>query len=186
MAHMGKYPVIRVSLKSMKQCSYELAFEALKKIIKIAYSRHWKQIEESGKLTDAARGRDYLHGDGHPQQRGAVSQRPGKSGDPGDQGGKKLSGIFYRKECLVKAGGLREPDLRVVTVLNKIRRNGWKYMGNPMMEAKYLNVDDTDRYRPIIRLFYLKYEKLKYWLYQKEVFEKLKEDPYFRKEFGEQ
>ena len=31
----------------------------------------------------------------------------------------------------------------------------------PMMEAKYLNVDNTDRYRPIIRLFYLNYEKLK-------------------------
>ena len=32
----------------------------------------------------------------------------------------------------------------------------------PVVEAKYLNVDNTDRYRPIIRLFYLKYEKLKY------------------------
>ena len=29
----------------------------------------------------------------------------------------------------------------------------------PMMEAKYLNVENTERYRPIIRLFYLKYEK---------------------------
>ena len=50
----------------------------------------------------------------------------------------------------------------------------------PMTEAKYLNVDNTDRYRPIIRLFYLKYEKLKYWLYQEEVYEELKEDAYFR------
>ena len=49
----------------------------------------------------------------------------------------------------------------------------------PVVEAKYLNVDNTDRYRPIIRLFYLKYEKLKYWLYQEEVFEELKEDTYF-------
>lgn len=48
----------------------------------------------------------------------------------------------------------------------------------PMTEAKYLNVDNTDRYRPIIRLFYLKYEKLKYWLYQEEVYEELKEDAY--------
>lgn len=47
------------------------------------------------------------------------------------------------------------------------------------MEAKYLNVENTDRYRPIIRLFYLKYEKLKYWMYQEEVFAELKEDPYF-------
>ena len=35
-------------------------------------------------------------------------------------------------------------------------------MKKPMMETKYLNVENTDRYRPIIRLFYLKYEKLKY------------------------
>ena len=49
----------------------------------------------------------------------------------------------------------------------------------PVVEAKYLNVDNTDRYRSIIRLFYLKYEKLKYWLYQEEVFEELKEDTYF-------
>ena len=47
------------------------------------------------------------------------------------------------------------------------------------MEAKYLNVENTDRYRPIIRLFYLKYEKLKYWMYQEEIFAELKEDPYF-------
>ncbi len=52
-------------------------------------------------------------------------------------------------------------------------------MRKPMLEAKYLNVENTDRYRPIIRLFYLKYEKLKYWMYQEEVFEELKEDPYF-------
>lgn len=49
----------------------------------------------------------------------------------------------------------------------------------PMMEAKYLNVDNTDRYRPIIRLFYLNYEKLKYWLYPEEVYEELHADPYF-------
>ena len=49
-------------------------------------------------------------------------------------------------------------------------------MRKPVLEAKYLNVENTDRYRPIIRLFYLKYEKLKYWLYQEEVFEELKED----------
>lgn len=50
----------------------------------------------------------------------------------------------------------------------------------PMLEAKYLNVENTDRYRPIIRLFYLKSEKLKYWIYQEEVYEELKEDSYFR------
>ena len=52
-------------------------------------------------------------------------------------------------------------------------------MRKPLLEAKYLNVENTDRYRPIIRLFYLQSEKLKYWLYQEEVYEELKEDPYF-------
>lgn len=41
-------------------------------------------------------------------------------------------------------------------------------------------------YRPIIRLFYLKYEKLKYWMYQEDVFEELKEDPYFQEYTMEQ
>ena len=59
-------------------------------------------------------------------------------------------------------------------------------MRKPMLEAKYLNVENTDRYRPIIRLFYLKYEKLKYWMYQEEVFEELKEDPYFQEYTMEQ
>ena len=59
-------------------------------------------------------------------------------------------------------------------------------MKKPVLEAKYLNVENTDRYRPIIRLFYLKYEKLKYWLYQEEVFEELKEDPYFEEYTMEQ
>ena len=49
----------------------------------------------------------------------------------------------------------------------------------PVMEAKYLNVENTDRYRSIIRLFYLNYEKVKYWMYQEEVFEELAADPYF-------
>lgn len=34
--------------------------------------------------------------------------------------------------------------------------------------------------------FYLKYEKLKYWLYQEEVYEELKEDAYFREYTPEQ
>lgn len=56
----------------------------------------------------------------------------------------------------------------------------------PMVEAKYLNVDNTDRYRPIIRLFYLNYEKLKYWMYQEEVYEELKQDLYFSEYTPEQ
>ena len=49
----------------------------------------------------------------------------------------------------------------------------------PVREAKYLDVENTDRYRSIARLFYLNYEKMKYWMYQEEVYEELTEDPYF-------
>lgn len=52
LSHMGKYPVISVSLKSMKQYSYELSFEMLKKAVEGEFSRHWPEIEKSGKLTD--------------------------------------------------------------------------------------------------------------------------------------
>lgn len=50
----------------------------------------------------------------------------------------------------------------------------------PVREAKYLDVENTDRYRSIVRLFYLNYEKLKYWMYQEEVYEELTEDAYFK------
>ena len=49
----------------------------------------------------------------------------------------------------------------------------------PIQEAKYLAVENTDRYRSITRLFYMNYEKLKYWMYQEEVYEELTEDNYF-------
>ncbi len=49
----------------------------------------------------------------------------------------------------------------------------------PVTETKYLTVENADRYRVIIRLFYQKYEKLKYWLYQEEVYEELRQDTYF-------
>ncbi len=49
----------------------------------------------------------------------------------------------------------------------------------PIHEAKYLDVENTDRYRSIARLFYINYEKLKYWMYQEEVYEELIEDAYF-------
>lgn len=49
----------------------------------------------------------------------------------------------------------------------------------PVHEAKYLDVENTDRYRSIARLFYLNYEKLKYWMYQEEVYEELIQDSYF-------
>ena len=39
----------------------------------------------------------------------------------------------------------------------------------PLTEAKYLNADNVSRYRCIMRIFFEHYEKLKYWLYQEEV-----------------
>lgn len=49
-----------------------------------------------------------------------------------------------------------------------------------LTETKYLNVDNTDRYRPIVRFFYLEYEKLRYWMYPEEVFEELHKEEYFK------
>jgi len=50
----------------------------------------------------------------------------------------------------------------------------------PIIETKYLHVENTDRYRIIIRYFYLQYEKLKYWIYQEEVYEALVSQDYFK------
>lgn len=50
----------------------------------------------------------------------------------------------------------------------------------PLTEAKYLNADNADRYRSIMRIFYENYEKLKYWLYQEEVYAQMIQDPYFQ------
>ena len=49
----------------------------------------------------------------------------------------------------------------------------------PLTEVKYLNADNVDRYRCIMRIFFDNYEKLKYWMYQEEVYDELKQDPYF-------
>lgn len=43
----------------------------------------------------------------------------------------------------------------------------------PLTEAKYLNADNVSRYRCIMRIFFEHYEKLKYWLYQEEVYEEM-------------
>ena len=49
----------------------------------------------------------------------------------------------------------------------------------PLTEVKYLNADNVSRYRCIMRIFFEKYEKLKYWLYQEEVLEEMKQDSFF-------
>ena len=48
-----------------------------------------------------------------------------------------------------------------------------------LTEAKYLNADNVGRYRCIMRIFFENYEKLKYWLYQEEIYDQMKEDPFF-------
>ena len=50
----------------------------------------------------------------------------------------------------------------------------------PLTEAKYLNADNADRYRSIMRIFFENYEKLRYWMYQEEVYEEMVRDPYFQ------
>lgn len=47
LSHMGRYPVIGISLKSLKQPTFELAFEQLKRVLKKEYDRHWKWICDS-------------------------------------------------------------------------------------------------------------------------------------------
>ena len=53
LAHMGKYPVISITLKSMKQYSYESAFEMLKEVVGEEYKRHWDEVVTGGRLGDA-------------------------------------------------------------------------------------------------------------------------------------
>lgn len=50
LSHMGQYPVISISLKSMKQYSYELSYDMLRKIVREEYKRHWELVRDSGKL----------------------------------------------------------------------------------------------------------------------------------------
>ena len=48
-----------------------------------------------------------------------------------------------------------------------------------LTEAKYLNADNVSRYRCIMRIFFENYEKLRYWLYQEEVYAQMVQDPFF-------
>lgn len=48
-----------------------------------------------------------------------------------------------------------------------------------LTETKYLSADNVDRYRCIMRIFFESYEKLKYWLYQEEVYAQMKAHTYF-------
>lgn len=50
----------------------------------------------------------------------------------------------------------------------------------PVLETKYLAVDNTDRYRTIMRCFFEQYEKLQYWLSQSDIYEALMSLDYFQ------
>lgn len=47
-------------------------------------------------------------------------------------------------------------------------------------ETKYLATDNTWRYRPIIRIFYKNYERMKYWLYKEDIYMELKKYQEFK------
>ncbi|MCL4515646.1 MAG: TIGR02677 family protein [Firmicutes bacterium] len=49
----------------------------------------------------------------------------------------------------------------------------------PIQEVKYLAAENSWRYRPIMRLFYQEYERLRYWLYKEDVFAELRPHPEF-------
>lgn len=52
MKYQGQYPVISISLKSMKQSSYEESFRMFKVLISREYEKH-EIVLKSGKLSDA-------------------------------------------------------------------------------------------------------------------------------------
>ena len=49
----------------------------------------------------------------------------------------------------------------------------------PIIETKYLTAENCRRYRPILRYFFLEYEKIRYWMYKEDVYEALKGNAYF-------
>ena len=85
--HMGQYPVISLSLKSMKQYSYELVFEMLKKAVKEEFTRHWEDVNAGGSLRDDDRDR-YLR----------ICALTGSEGD-------YLYSLKFLSECLHNSSG---------------------------------------------------------------------------------
>ncbi len=48
-----------------------------------------------------------------------------------------------------------------------------------LTEVKYLNADNVSRYRCIMRIFFENYEKLRYWMYQEDVYAQLTRHDFF-------
>ncbi len=57
MEHQGQYPVISISLKSMKQADYELSYNTFKSLIQKEYSRHKDAVYSTPDLSDAEKKR---------------------------------------------------------------------------------------------------------------------------------
>ncbi len=43
----------------------------------------------------------------------------------------------------------------------------------PIIETKYLTMENVHRYRTMVRYFYLEYEKMRYWIYPEEVYQEM-------------
>lgn len=43
----------------------------------------------------------------------------------------------------------------------------------PIIETKYLTMENVHRYRTMVRYFYLEYEKMRYWIYPEEIYEEM-------------
>lgn len=48
-----------------------------------------------------------------------------------------------------------------------------------LTETKYLNADNVGRIAALCAFFFENYEKLHYWLYQEEIYDQMKADPFF-------
>ena len=49
----------------------------------------------------------------------------------------------------------------------------------PLIEVNYLRAENVERYRTIIRFFYIEYEKRHYWIHKEDIFSVLHESEYF-------
>lgn len=65
---------------------------------------------------------------------------------------------------------VREVDLQM-EITDKLTKK--------IQETRYLAVDNTERYRVIMRICFLNYEKLKYWLYKEDIYEVVKMNEHF-------
>ena len=66
-------------------------------------------------------------------------------------------------------------------VVAMIHQNIDERLLRPLPEATYLTTENAWRYRAILRYFYIQHERLRHFLMPEEVFDYLKDSPYFAK-----